>query len=373
MAIDALAARFGGTAYAAVEIAKALTRHADVSRVCVVTRPDAIVERGLRSRVGVTVLTVRPPGRAELVQRLAWEAVRLDGALERWGSTGLLSMSGMLPRVPNVPFVSLQANPTPYEDGDQLANRIRRRASRHASRHAAATFVPSHHVAELVGEVPRVRVVPLGVDAAHFEPSAGDANELLCVSDFYAHKQHALVLAAYASLRRPRPPLRLIGNPDVDPVNFRRIADLAKTIDGVVMSGRVSFGDLIEAYGRARAMLIASDRESFSMPVAEALTCGVPIVARDHPTLRETAGPGALFVAGDDANAWTEAIRRMISDDELHGRLRCAGLEHSRRYSWDAYAARLLRALSVLPGGPASVTHTGLTPLASFDDPARPG
>lgn len=346
MAIDALAARFGGTAYAAVEIAKALAGHEYVSHVCVATRPDAIVERGLRSHPGVTVLTIRPPARGELVRRLAWEAVRLNGALERWGSTGLFSMSGMLPRVPSVPFVSLQANPTPYEDKAGLANRIRRRALRHASQHAVATFVPSHHVAELVGNVPRVRVVPLGVDPARFAPNAGATDELLCVSDFYAHKHHALLLSAYARLDRPRPRLRLIGNPDVDPVNYRQIADLASTIDGVVISGRVTFERLTEAYGKARAMLIASDRESFSMPVAEALTCGVPVVARDYPTFRETAGPGALFVAGDEVDAWTEAITQIVRNDELHSRLRCAGLEHARRYSWDAYAAQLLRELS---------------------------
>ena len=38
------------------------------------------------------------------------------------------------------------------------------------------------------------------------------------------------------------------------------------------------------------------------MPVAEALTCGVPIVAREYPTFRYTAGPGAIFVSGDDVD-----------------------------------------------------------------------
>ena len=125
-----------------------------------------------------------------------------------------------------------------------------------------------------------------------------------------AHKHHALLLSAYARLDRPRPPLRLIGDPDVDPANYRRIAELASKVDGVVVDGRVSFEHLIEAYGRARAMVIASDRESFSMPVAEALTCGVPIVAREYPTFRETAGPGAIFVSGDDVDGWTAAIGR---------------------------------------------------------------
>ena len=73
-------------------------------------------------------------------------------------------MSGMLPRTPRVPYVCLQANPLPYQDEHRPASRIRRWALKRSSRHAAATFVPSRHVAELVGDLPRREDRPLGVD-----------------------------------------------------------------------------------------------------------------------------------------------------------------------------------------------------------------
>ncbi len=346
--IDALAARFGGTAYAALEVANALSRRQDVARIVVVTRPDSIVERGARTLPRGRIVVVARSPRAELIQRLAWEAARLPELVRRHRATGLFSLSGMLPLSLPIPFVCLQANPTPYEDPGSLRQAARRWALARTSRAARATYVPSRHVQGLVGSLPRLRVVPFGVNRDLFKPSQASGDELLCVADFYAHKHHELLVRAYSALPGPRPILRLVGNPGVDTRTFSRVKRAAADVDGVVIEGKVSIDALLAAYRSARAMVIASDRESFSMPVAEALSCGVPAVARDYPTLRETAGPGALYVQGNNPAAWTHALSRIISEDTLHARLRIAGLEHSHRYSWDDFAARLSQDLTVV-------------------------
>lgn len=349
IAIDALAARFGGTAYAALQIVSTLLARDDVERVVVVCRPNSLVHRGLERTRGLTAVTVEPPPRAEVPLRVAWEAVRLPRLLVRHQATGLLSMSGMLPVAPGVPFVGLQANPTPYEGRDGVRKSLRRRAVRRTATAARATYVPSAHVAALVGDVARKRVVALGVDRARFAPIEPPGTELLCVGDFYPHKHHDLLLDAYGLLAQPRPPLRLVGNPDVDEDNFARIKRKADGIPGVQVEGRVDFPVLVEAYQRARAMLIASDRESFSMPVVEALASGVPVIARDYPTLRETAGGGALYVRGDDPREWAKAIEQVVADSRVHAALRRQGLIHVERYSWDAFARQLCSDL----GGPS--------------------
>lgn len=347
--VDALAARFGGTAYAGLQIAEALARRADVGEVAVITRVNSIIERGLRETPKVRRVVVGCTPRLELAQRLAWEAVRLPRIVQDLNADGLLSLAGMLPRSPGCPFVALQANPTPYEDPDGGAAALRRWATRHTAQRARATFVPSEHVRDLVRDTARVRVVPLGVDRTRFRPAAQLGTELLCVADFYPHKHHRLLLEMHRRLPEPRPVLRLIGDPAVDRVCFDAVLSQAAGRADVVVQGRVPFSDLIDAYSRARLFVIASDRESFCMPLAEALVAGVPAVARDYPTMRETGGPGAIYVAGDDPDLWSQAVASLLTDEPRLAELRRAGIDHARRFSWDSFAKHLLATLGPSP------------------------
>jgi len=340
--LEALAARFGGTAYAAVQLAAELNRHPRVDRVLVVCRRDSIVDRGTIRGGGVGVLRVSVRHGPELADRVAWEAVALPRLVSAHAVDGLLSFSGMLPRRLPCPVLCLQANPVPYEDRRGVSATVRRAAFARTARTGCATYVPSTHVAGLVHDLPRVRVVPLGVDRDAFKPADSPGRELLYVADFYAHKRHDLVLDAYRALPTPRPVLRFIGNPDVQSATFARVRDAAREVEGVHVDGRVSFAELKAAYRAARLFVIASERESFSMPLAEAICAGVPAVARDHPVLRETAGPAGLFVSGDDPRMWTVALRRLLDDDVLHARLRDAAISHARRFSWEVMADRLV-------------------------------
>lgn len=340
--LDALAARYGGTAYAVGQLARALLARDDVERVVVITRRGSIVDTGLKPERGLWVLRCRDQRTLELAQRLAWEAIRLPAIARRHRADALFSFSGMVPRQPGCPVISLLANPVPFEDRRRLGSMLRRVAIGQTSRRAAAVYVPSSHVEGLVGGAPNVRVVPLGVDRSVFKPKGAPGSDLLYVADFYPHKHHEVILRAYEALGRPRPVLRLIGNPEVDPKHFARISRLGSRVEGVRISGGVAFTELQEAYRTARAFLIASTRESFSMPLAEALCCGVPAVALHHPTLMETGGPGALYVRGHDPIDWAGAISRIVSDDQLHRELREAGLHHGRRYSWSIMAERIV-------------------------------
>jgi len=342
---DALAARYGGTAYAVVHVARSLLARTEVDRLVVVTRRGSIVDSGLRPAEGLSVVRCEEPSGLELPRRLAWEVARLPEVARRHGADGVFSFSGMVPRRPPCPVISLLANPVPFEDRRRLGSALRRAAIGATSRHARAVYVPSSHVERLVGPGENIHVVPLGVDRTSFRPHGGSGTELLCVADFYRHKRHDVLLDAYGRLARPRPVLRLIGNPEVDPENFERIRARAARIDGVEVDGRVALKDLLAAYANARIFLMASARESFSMPLAEALCCGVPAVALRHPTLCETGGPGALYVDGHDPADWGAAIERLVGDDSLRSKVREAGLQHSRRYSWDAMAEHIVRDL----------------------------
>jgi glycosyltransferase involved in cell wall biosynthesis len=228
--IDALAARYGGNAYAAVQLARELARRGDVAAVTVLARPGSIVARGLLGTPGVKCIAPAPAPGIELAGRLAWEAARLPALVRAERSSQAISMSGMLPRAVPAELVCLLANPVLYEDAGP-ANRLRRWAIARTARRGARLVAPSRAMAELVSASTgrRCAVAPFGVDHDTFRPGDEPGEEILCVADFYAHKRHDLLLDAWLGLAAPRPVMRFVGNPAVDPrAHARLLARIAR-------------------------------------------------------------------------------------------------------------------------------------------------
>lgn len=345
MVIDALAARFGGTAYAAIQTARHLANSATFAEVVVVTRRGSIVADGLTSGGRLRLLSLPPASKGELVHRLAWEALALPREVARSRRAAVLSWSGMLPQRLPGSVTSFLSNPVMFEC-DSVANRLRRQAVRRTTRQGARVLAPTAAMAQLASKtlgVP-VSVIPYGVDHERFSPASHSGDELLCVADFYSHKRHDIVLDAWAALQAPRPTLRLIGNPRVDPVAHRNALariDRYRNLGTISLDGRISLSELIASYRRARAFVIASEHESFCLPVLEALACGVPAVARDLPALRETGGPGTTFVMGDGVARWSAGIGSLLNREGLHARARAQGLHHAATFRWERTAAEL--------------------------------
>jgi D-inositol-3-phosphate glycosyltransferase len=108
-----------------------------------------------------------------------------------------------------------------------------------------------------------------------------------------------------------------------------------------VLSHRISFDGLIDAYHRARVFVVPSERESFCMPLVESMACGVPAVVRGIQSLRETGGAGARYVESDDPSRWAAAVQELVEDAVGHEAARQAALEAAARFSWGTLAGRI--------------------------------
>jgi glycosyltransferase involved in cell wall biosynthesis len=335
--VDALAARFGGAAYAAVRIAQGMANETD-AELTVVARKGSIVERGLLQADRVRLHSLRPAQRAELVRRIGWEAVRLPAIANRRPGTRVLSWSGMLPRSLGVPTSCYLANPLVFARDDPV-NLLRRRALARTVGWASHVLVPSHAMRTLLERIPgcRPEVVPLGVDHNCFKGAAG-GTEILCVADFYRHKCHDLLLDAWERLPAPRPLLRLVGEPLVDAHHAQRLlARLSpyRRRGEILVDSRLSLDELVDAYRRARVFVLTSEQESFCMPLLEAQACEVPAVVRDLPALRETGSAGTTFVRGNEPDDWAGAVARLLHDGTHHTESAAAGRAHSLNYTWE--------------------------------------
>lgn len=83
-----------------------------------------------------------------------------------------------------------------------------------------------------------------------------------------------------------------------------------------------------DVWSRTSLLLMPSEVEAFGMTAFEATQRGIPVIASDLPGLKESLGPGALFLPYNDENAWVKALDEM-NDKRRYNRLSLEGLRHS--------------------------------------------
>jgi glycosyltransferase involved in cell wall biosynthesis len=194
--------------------------------------------------------------------------------------------------------------------------------------------------AERVTIVSPVVTPPAGVRRA---PAATPT--FLWVGALDPHKQPELAVEALGEFRRLTGDgrLRFIG-PSGDHQR-RSVLDKAQALglgDFVSLGGRISDAELDSAYESATALLSTSRIEGFGLPGVEAILRGVPVIAVDIPSARETLGDAAALVPAD-ARLIAEA---MAAPRELtRGTRDRIGARYSRRSAaealWAVYSTLL--------------------------------
>jgi glycosyltransferase involved in cell wall biosynthesis len=210
---------------------------------------------------------------------------------------------------------------------------------------AGLLIVPSSTVADdlLAAGAPatRVEVVEEGCDHLLPPDDTGasallgrlgvDGPFLLTVSTVEPRKNLSRLLAAYAVARPRLPgpwPLVVVGPQGWGPA-------LAPG-PGVVLAGSAAGGVLTSLYRRARVVAYVPLREGFGLPVAEALSCGTPVVASPVPS----AGGATLEVDPFDVDAIADALVTAATDEGRRAELAAAGAARAATLTWDRAARR---------------------------------
>jgi len=125
---------------------------------------------------------------------------------------------------------------------------------------------------------------------------------------------------------------------------FARVRELGVE-PRVLFPGYVADADLPALLSGARVFAFPSLYEGFGFPVLEAMACGVPVVCSNVSSLPEVAGDAALLVDPLDTGAWTTALERALTDEELRAELTTRGYAQVRRFSWQRAAEETLKVL----------------------------
>ena len=98
--------------------------------------------------------------------------------------------------------------------------------------------------------------------------------------------------------------------------------------------GWIPAAELDALYRAARGFVFPSLYEGFGLPVLEAMARGVPVLCSDRASLPEVAGTAALFFDPEQPAAIADAIATLLGDPTERERLREAGLERARQFTW---------------------------------------
>lgn len=205
-----------------------------------------------------------------------------------------------------------------------------------------AVFVPAASREAVTATVAR-RGLPAGVPL------------VLYVGGISPHKNLDGLVRAMAHLGDRSWHLALVGDTAGDGFHAcaPQIEALAKELglaQRVTFTGYVPDDDLVDLYGAATMLVLPSMSEGFGLPVVEAMACGLPVAASRRGSLPEVVGDaGLLFDPGEPRDV-ARAVGALLEDAELRGRLRQAGLERARTFSWREAARRMLGILESLTG-----------------------
>jgi glycosyltransferase involved in cell wall biosynthesis len=189
----------------------------------------------------------------------------------------------------------------------------------------------------------RVHVVHIGADTDLFSPDPSvprvPGRIVTTSSADVPLKGLVFLVEALAKVRTEQPGAHLVvvgKRPEDGPV--------ARAIRRYGLDGAVDFvkgisdAELVDLVRSAEVACVPSLYEGFSLPAAEAMATGTPLLATTGGAIPEVAGPDGetcLAVPPGDAGALAAGLDRLLGDAGLRERLGAAGRERVlRRFTW---------------------------------------
>lgn len=116
--------------------------------------------------------------------------------------------------------------------------------------------------------------------------------------------------------------------------------ELGNVPENVLFADHVDDRLLPGLYAGALGVAYVSVYEGFGLPALEAMSSGTPVLVSNCSSLPEVVGDAALFVDPFDVDEIGKAILRLVEDSTLRTRLRDAGLQRAKQFSWDVTAQK---------------------------------
>ena len=110
----------------------------------------------------------------------------------------------------------------------------------------------------------------------------------------------------------------------------------------ILMPGYIVNSDLPYIYNGAFAFLYTSLRESFGIPLLEAMACGTPVITSNTSSMPEIAGHEAILINPENSDEIADMMLQLERDEVFYQKQKEIGIKRSKLFSWRKTAEQLL-------------------------------
>lgn len=210
----------------------------------------------------------------------------------------------------------------------------------------------------------RIVVTPLGFDkevytSASSETTIADAlilkqwdlmpkDYIFTISPLEKKKNLPTLIDAFAKVKKQFPDLKLViaGKPRLAAEEIATKIGESKYKDDILSLGWINQEEQVALLRNARVFAFPSFYEGFGLPIIEAQSCHIPVIASRTASLPEVGGEGALYHEVTSSDDLAEKMIRVMSDSVLEQDLITKGIENIKRFSWEECARKTLAVLT---------------------------
>lgn len=169
---------------------------------------------------------------------------------------------------------------------------------------------------------------------------------VLTVGDLQPRKNHIGLIRAFERLMREHPQLthRLVitGKDTWFSSEIRAAAKASSMADRIVFTGFVNDDELHHYYAGCEIFVYPSFYEGFGLPILEAMACGRAVACSDTSAMPEVADSAALLFDPGQPDQMALAMRDLLIDAQLRGRMERLGSQRAALFSWERASRRTL-------------------------------
>lgn len=196
-----------------------------------------------------------------------------------------------------------------------------------------------------------------GLDLEKFRPlDTRKKNIILNVGRIHPYKdQETLVRAAPIILEKfPDYKFIFVGGHNGADEYFRKLKKIVKEIKiekSVKFIGDRPYDDMPKIYNSAKILAMPTLYESFGNIFAEAMACGIPIVAADTTCIPEIVGNSGIIVNRQNPEKFSEAIIKLMENKKLYEEYQRRGFKRAKKYGLEQMREKYNRLyLNILKG-----------------------
>jgi len=169
---------------------------------------------------------------------------------------------------------------------------------------------------------------------------------ILYIGTMQPRKNIPMLIKAFAKTEEKIPKIKLVLAGSRKAHNFDNNIDKEiekiKMSDSIIFPGFVDEEDKSALFQLAKAFVFPSLYEGFGIPILEAMSQKIPVLASDIPVHREIAKDGALYFNPESVDEISEKLYNVLADENLRENLINLGSKRPIFFSWKKSAEKIL-------------------------------